>query len=71
MEKRIIINISPNGKIIAETENMKGKQCLDYINILESLLDAETIDSDYTEEYYETELTTEISVNKIKERRDE
>jgi hypothetical protein len=53
-EKKIIIKITEDGKIFAETLGMKGKQCLEYIQILEELLDAETIDSEYTHEYFET-----------------
>jgi myosin-crossreactive antigen len=53
-EKKIIIKITEDGKIFAETLGMKGKQCLEYIQILEELLDAETIDSEFTHEYFET-----------------
>jgi myosin-crossreactive antigen len=53
-EKKIIIKITEDGKIFAETFGMKGKQCLEYIQILEELLDAETIDSEFTHEYFET-----------------
>ncbi|ASS87230.1 MULTISPECIES: DUF2997 domain-containing protein [Geobacillus] len=53
-EKKIIIKITEDGKIFAETSGMKGKQCLEYIQILEELLEAETIDSEFTHEYFET-----------------
>ncbi len=55
MAKQIQIRISPDGSIHAETQNIKGKQCLKYIQLLEGLLEAQTINSDFTKEYYETE----------------
>lgn len=61
MSKRIQIRIMPDGSIQAKTIHIKGKQCLKVIKPLEQLLEAETVSSDFTEEYYETEahLTTE------------
>ncbi|ANU09679.1 hypothetical protein BBH88_04890 [Planococcus antarcticus DSM 14505] len=54
--KKIQIRITEDGKFFAETIGMKGEECLSVIEILEELLDAETVDSDYTVEYFETEL---------------
>lgn len=56
MEKKIQIKITEDGKIFAETKGIKGKECLSFISILEELLEAETVDSNFTEEYYETEI---------------
>lgn len=55
MEKRVRIQIFPDGKIQAEVQGVKGKKCTDYIRILEELLEAKTVDSRYTPEYYEDE----------------
>lgn len=55
-EKKVQIRITEDGKFFAETIGVKGKECLSIIEVLEELLDAETVDSDYTEEYYESEL---------------
>lgn len=55
-DKKVQIRITEDGKFFAETSGVKGKECLSIIEVLEELLDAETVDSDYTEEYYETEL---------------
>lgn len=55
-DKKIQIRITEDGKFFAETIGMKGKECLSIIEVLEELLDAETVDSDYTAEYFETEL---------------
>jgi hypothetical protein len=51
MAKTITISILPDGRVQAEVRGVKGNACTDYIGILESLLDAEAIDSAYTPEY--------------------
>lgn len=56
MDKKINIRIFPDGTVQAEVEGVKGKKCTDYIKIIEELLEAETVDSDYTPEYYESEI---------------
>ncbi|MFK2825998.1 DUF2997 domain-containing protein [Bacillus sp. B190/17] len=56
--KKITIKITEDGNIFAKTKGIKGKDCLQYIELLEELLDAESIDSNYTEEYYETNMQT-------------
>jgi hypothetical protein len=53
LSRRITIRISPDGHIQTEVQGIKGKSCTDYIRILEELLNAETISSAYTPEYYE------------------
>ncbi|RST71817.1 DUF2997 domain-containing protein [Siminovitchia acidinfaciens] len=55
MSEKIQIRILKDGSIEAVTNGIKGKQCVDYISILENLLEAETVRSSYTSEYYETE----------------
>ncbi|MBM7714640.1 DUF2997 domain-containing protein [Siminovitchia sp. FSL H7-0308] len=55
-DKKLQIKITEDGQVFAETIGIKGKDCLEYIEMLEQLLDAETIDSNYTEEYYQTEI---------------
>lgn len=53
MSKRIQLRVYPDGRIEAQVEGVKGKKCTDYIAVLEELLQAETIQSAYTAEYYE------------------
>jgi hypothetical protein len=53
--KRVQIRLFPDGTVQAEVKGVKGKRCTDYIRILEELLEAETVDSDFTAEYFETE----------------
>lgn len=55
MEKQIQVRIFPDGRIEAETKGMKGEECTNYIQLIEEMLRAETVESAYTEEYYETE----------------
>lgn len=55
-KKQIRVQIFADGQIKADVIGVKGKACMDYIDLLEQLLDAETVDSEYTAEYYETEL---------------
>lgn len=53
--KQIKIKIGTNGTIEAETIGMKGKTCLQYLQKIEEMANATTIDSEFTDEYYETE----------------
>ena len=48
---RIIVTVSGDGRINAETEGLLGEACLDYIAVLEDLLAARTVDSSYTADY--------------------
>ena len=65
MAKQIQIRIFPDGHIEAVTKNIKGKQCLKYLQPLEQMLDAQVTDSEFTSEYYEAEVeeTTSETVN--------
>ena len=38
-----------------ETVGIKGKKCLDYIEVLKKLVDAKITDTQLSQEYYETE----------------
>lgn len=56
MSKIIKLKIFPDGQVQAETQGFRGKKCSDYISVLEQLLEAECIDSEYTPEYYLEEI---------------
>lgn len=60
MSEKIQIRILKDGSIEAVTNGIKGKKCVDYISILENLLEAETVKSSYTSEYYEPELDIQL-----------
>lgn len=51
MSRRIAVTINRDGSIKAETLGIKGKTCLDYVPLLEELLEAETVQSEFTAEY--------------------
>ena len=49
--KQLIVQVRPDGTVHAETIGMHGEECLDYIAVLENMLDAETTDSSFTDAY--------------------
>jgi hypothetical protein len=53
--KKIQIRIFPDGTIQAEVQGVKGKRCTEYMEVLEDILEAKTVDSDYTPEFYESD----------------
>lgn len=58
MSKKMKIRLLPNGEIQMETIGVKGKKCLDYIEVLKKLVDVKVTDTQLSQEYYENE--TEI-----------
>ncbi|GGE94703.1 DUF2997 domain-containing protein [Mycetocola zhadangensis] len=50
-DKQLIVQVRPDGTVHAETIGMYGEECLDYIAVLENLLDAEATESSFTEAY--------------------
>ena len=55
MSKKLKIKLLPNGEIQMETVGIKGKKCLDYIEVLKKIVDAKITDTQLSQEYYETE----------------
>ncbi|MCA1845571.1 MAG: DUF2997 domain-containing protein [Actinobacteria bacterium] len=55
MSRRIAITINRDGSIKAETLGIKGKTCLDYVPLLEELLDAEPVQSAFTSDYHDVD----------------
>lgn len=55
MSKKLKIKLLPNGVIQMETVGIKGKKCLDYIEVLKKLVDAKITETQLSQEYYETE----------------
>jgi len=62
--ERIIVRIAPDGAIQAETQGIKGPACMDYIALLEEILDATTVTSAFTSEYTETTNTEQNEVRR-------
>jgi hypothetical protein len=50
-DKQLIVQVRPDGSVHAETIGMYGDECLDYIAVLENMLDAETTTSSFTDAY--------------------
>jgi hypothetical protein len=48
------VRVAADGTVSAETHNVTGAKCLDYIGLLENLLGANTVQSSYTADYYRT-----------------
>ena len=55
MSKKMKIRLLPNGEIQMETVGIKGKKCLDYIKVLQQLVNVKITETQLTNEYYETE----------------
>jgi hypothetical protein len=66
MAKQIKLRIYPDGHVQASVEGVKGKKCTDYIKIIEQLLEAQVIDSEYTPEYYEVDNVEILEEDRIK-----
>ena len=54
-DKKLKIKLLPNGEIQMETHGVKGKKCLDYIEVLKKLVDVKIADTQLTQEYYQTD----------------
>ena len=54
-KKRLKIKLLPNGEIHMETVGIKGKKCLDYVEMLKFLADVRIEKQEFTSEYYEME----------------
>lgn len=54
-KKQMKIKLLPNGEIQMETVGVKGKKCLDYVEMIKFLADARVEKQEFTQEYYEQE----------------
>lgn len=51
MAQRIVVTVHGDGTVSAKTQGIFGEKCLDYIAILEDILDARTVESAYTADW--------------------
>lgn len=58
-QKQLIVQVHKDGTVNAETIGMFGDECLDYISVLEDLLEAETVQSSFTEDYKRAQITSD------------
>ena len=56
------VTVGPDGVVTAETRNVTGAACLDYVAVLEDLLQAPAVDSSYTADYTRTATAEELDV---------
>ena len=56
-KKQLKIKLLPNGEIQMQTVGVKGKKCLDYLEMLKLLADVKITKQELTKEYYEQEET--------------
>ena len=55
---RIEVVVAADGAVTATTHNTHGEECLPYIQTLEALLDAQAVDSAYTDDWWKTASAT-------------
>jgi hypothetical protein len=60
-DKQLIVQVHADGSVHAETIGMYGNECLDYIAVLENMLEAETTASSFTEAYAQVRAEQETS----------
>ena len=63
MSKKMKIKLLPNGEIQMETIGIKGKKCLDYVEVLKKLVNVRIEKTQLTQEYYETETEVQNTEN--------
>ncbi|MDR1565435.1 MAG: DUF2997 domain-containing protein [Oscillospiraceae bacterium] len=71
MKKQLQVRLYPDGRIEAKTLGIKGEKCTEYLQVLEQILSAKTVESAYTNEYYELENTdfdANLEIESLKEK---
>lgn len=53
-QPRIVVTVTSEGVVSAETRDLLGERCLDYVTVLEDLLAARTVQSGYTADHART-----------------
>ena len=65
MTERIVMTVAPDGTVHARTEGITGDRCLNYITVLEDLLEAQTVQSAYTADYHRAEVREVAEVHDV------
>ncbi len=60
MKQELIITIKKDGTVHTITKNIKGNSCLNYIDLIQTLIKADIYDSSFTNEYYEEVTENEL-----------
>jgi hypothetical protein len=61
-KEQILLTIGTDGSIQAETKGIKGEKCLQSISALEDMMEAITVDSQYTQEFYESTTSQQMKL---------
>ncbi|GAA1595938.1 DUF2997 domain-containing protein [Actinoplanes couchii] len=62
---RIVVTVNPDGTVSAETLDILGENCLDYIAVLEDLIDGKVQSSAFTGDYTrQTSVVPDQQVNR-------
>ena len=56
------VSVAPDGTVTAETIGFTGSACLSQIGVLEDLLEATTVRSAFTDEYFTAQTQSEARV---------
>ncbi|MEY8241853.1 MAG: DUF2997 domain-containing protein [Cycloclasticus sp.] len=64
-KKHLRITISPSGEITAVIEGIKGEKCLDYIPLIQDLVDANINHSEYTQDFFHSTSEEETLIQNI------
>lgn len=66
MRKRVLkVSVAPDGVVTAETIGFSGSSCLSQISLLEDILEASTVQSAFTQDYFNTQVTTQEGVTLV------
>jgi hypothetical protein len=61
MTRRVTVVVAADGTVTAETHGVTGRACIDYIAVLEDLLDATTVSSAWTPDYHQARTRVETT----------
>jgi len=61
--RRIRLIVKLDGSVSARTENIYGEDCLSRINILENMLEALTVDSEFTEDFTKIRNQSDLTIS--------
>lgn len=59
-QPRIVLTVTSDGAVSAETVGVLGDRCLDYVAVLEDLLAARAVESTYTADFSRTRADVSI-----------
>jgi hypothetical protein len=69
-DKQIEVTIHPDGRIVAETVNMSGSECLVAPELVSELVPGEIVDSYYLDSYFDREDHDESILGVLRQQKD-